>query len=328
MRITTSARSGLGQAMALAIVAIPLIIIGLYLALGDVAAGDTFKMQGVINTVFSSENMQETGRVFSENLSAHFRRFGRVELIVYYGLAIFFGFAIQGLLGRFLRSYRFAFLPREGVIERRAMWLLVPGWLGVWAMVAVLLYLIVNTSVTIKIWVQFWVLFGVFGAGVAAWMFWAWAPGLLAGRSVRVPRWNVRISLWLLVLPALLLVMSLVGWACGWHVALGIPVPVRGLAAVGGATVCAAVVWIYVPWLGRRNWFVPGFRKRVAWERIKRMEVQGAAEGGTELVITFGDDWTWVICRSAPRQLQRVGGALGRVMGLARRDLVTWSAGA
>jgi hypothetical protein len=194
MRITTRAGSGLGHVLALAIVVIPLVIMGLYLALGDVSAGDTGRMRGLINRVFAAKSMQDMGRVLSESVGAHFRGFGRVELLVYYGLAIVLGFVIQGWLGRFLRSYRFAFLPREGVIERRAVWL-----------------------------------------------------------------------------------------------------------------------------------FVPGGRKRVAFSRIKRMEVVAEMEGGTALVVTIGDGRTWVICRGMPAKLQRLGGALGRVMKLERRDVVTWA---
>ena len=101
----------------------------------------------------------------------------------------------------------------------------------------------------------------------------------------------------------------------------------RVLAAVGVATVSALAVWIYAPLWGRRNWCVPGFKKRVAIQEIKRMEVQAEAEGGTALIVTFGGDWSWVICRGTPAKLQELGGALGRVMGLTRLDLVTWGRG-
>ena len=189
------------------------------------AAGDTFKAQGVINTIFSAEHMQDMVRVLSDSVSTHFRRFGRVELLVYYGLAIFFGFVIQGILGRFLRSYRFEFLPREGVVERREMWLFTPGWAGVWVATALLMYLVVNTTVTWTIRLPVWGLFGVVGAGIAGWILWAWAPGVLEGKSLRVRRWKVRISLWLLVLPALAVALMVVGAACGWHARVGIAGP-------------------------------------------------------------------------------------------------------
>jgi len=85
------------------------------------------------------------------------------------------------------------------------------------------------------------------------------------------------------------------------------------------------VARIYAPKIARRDLYIPGFKRQVALRRIKRMEVQAGAEGGTALVVTFCDDWTWTIACGSPKRLERVGGALGRVIGLARRDLVTWS---
>ena len=72
-------------------------------------------------------------------------------------------------------------------------------------------------------------------------------------------------------------------------------------------------------WLG----FIAGCKKQVAFTRIKRMEVQAGAEGGTALVITFRDDWTWMICEGSPKRLQRVGGA-GPLDWVATKGLVTW----
>jgi hypothetical protein len=94
--------------------------------------------------------------------------------------------------------------------------------------------------------------------------------------------------------------------------------------AVAIASASASAVWLYAPRYGRRIWFVPGLRKRLAFSKIKRMEVVGKSEGGTSLVLTFGGDWTWVLCHGRPEQLERLGGALGRLMGLARQDLATW----
>ena len=251
IRITTCARSPLGQWLALAGVCIPLILIGLYLATDGAVV---LKFQNLVSSLTTSKNIQQSAKDFLTALGLHFRKYDRVELLVYYGVAILLAFISQGVLARVIRSYRYAFIPGKKVLERQAVWLFIPAWAAVWIGLAVVLYLIVGTRVMVFWWLPLWVLLAV-------------------------------------VIPLVTLVPA----------------------------------WIYVPKLVRRDWFIPGLKRQVALARIKRMEVQAGAEGGAALVVTFCDDWTWTIAQGSPKRLERIGGALGRVIGLARRDLVTWS---
>jgi len=223
---------------------------GLYLATDGAVM---LKFQALVESLTAAKNIQQAARDFSTALGAHFRLYERTELLVYYGVAILFGFMVQGVLARAIRSYRYVFIPGKKVVERQALWLFVPVWAAVWAALALLIYLIVGTRVVVFWWIPLRLLLAV-------------------------------------VIPLVILV------------------PAR----------------IYAPKPVLRNLFIPGFRRQVALARIKRMEVQAGPEGGTTLVITFGDDWTWTIAQGSPKRLERLGGALGRVIGLTRRDLVTW----
>jgi len=224
---------------------------GLYLATDGAVM---VKFQALVSSLSSSKDTQAAMRGLSTALSEHFRKYDRVELLVYYGVAILVGFISQGVLARVIRSYRYSFMHGKKSLERQALWLFMPAWAGVWIALGVILYLIVGTRVMVFHWIPLW--------------------ALLAA-----------------VIPPVTLV------------------PAR----------------IYAPKLVRRDLCIPGFKRQVALARIKRIEVQAAAEGGTALVVTFCDDWTWTIAQGSPKRLQRIGSALGRTIGLARRDLVTWA---
>ena len=327
IRLTTRARSPLGQCLALAGVALPLIILGLYLALGDLSSGDTVRMQVLLNSLFSSKPIQQAGRDFSQALGTHFRTFSRVELITYYGFAILVGFMLQGVLGRVIRSYRFSFLARQGVIVRQGLWLFMPAWTAAWLLLTLLSFLLVGWSHTVMLWVPLWLPAALGGAGVAWWVAWAWLPEFLEGKIVYLPlRFTVlRLPVWTLAVPALAVALALVALALGMRQMLPIALPWCVLLAAVVPPVLLLPAWLLKPAWVKRALFIPGLRRQVPFGRIKRMEVQSGAEGGTALVLTFRDDWTWTIARGTPQRLQRLGAAVGRVAGLHRRDLVTWN---
>jgi hypothetical protein len=91
-------------------------------------------------------------------------------------------------------------------------------------------------------------------------------------------------------------------------------------------------LWTWIPVRSLRNFriplidlYIPGFKKRIPCSRVKRLEIQSGAEGGTSLVLTFRDERAWTIARGRQKRLQRIGSVAGRAMGLQRRDLLTWS---
>jgi hypothetical protein len=49
---------------------------------------------------------------------------------------------------------------------------------------------------------------------------------------------------------------------------------------------------------------------------VLALTLKGAAVGAQR---------TWIVSRGSPKRLQRLGSVLSRILGLERRDLVTWS---
>jgi hypothetical protein len=106
----------------------------------------------------------------------------------------------------------------------------------------------------------------------------------------------------------------------------GYVVPVLWIALSGG--IAYAVIWALwrrlERWLGR-SLFVPGWRRRVPFSKIKRMEIQNSGEGATVLVLVLANGSAWTIQSGRVKRLQRVGAVLSRRLGLERRDFVTWA---
>jgi hypothetical protein len=76
--------------------------------------------------------------------------------------------------------------------------------------------------------------------------------------------------------------------------------------------------------------FIPGGRKRIPFSQVNRIEIRQTGEGPTVLALTLkgaavGVQRTWIVSRGSPKRLQRLGSVLSRILGLERRDLVTWS---
>lgn len=325
--LSTSAPSPLGQWLALTAVAVPLILVGMYLALGDITSGDTSRMQGIINSVFSSEKYREAGRQFSQYLVDHFKNYTRLELLVYYGIAIFAAFVLQRSLSRFLRSYRFVFYRSRGILERRALWLVIPLWLAAWILFAFFSFLIFQTTLSITLWFPLWLVLGILAALVAAALGYSWFPDQMCDVLCRFTLFkrSFYLPVAVAIIPGAALLLILFGLSAGFTWKIGIPFPIRLLLALFCPLAVLLPCWLYAPELLRRSLCVPGMKKRVPFSQVKRLEIITEAEGGTSLIVTLGNGWSWTIKRGSIRVLQRAGTVLACTLGLSRRDLVTWT---
>jgi len=55
------------------------------------------------------------------------------------------------------------------------------------------------------------------------------------------------------------------------------------------------------------------------------MEIQNSGEGSTVLVLVLANGSHWTIQSGRVKRLQRIGAVLSRMVGLERRDFVTWA---
>jgi hypothetical protein len=318
-RITTSAPSPLGHWLALAAVSAVLLYFGLYLATDG---GVNLKIQSYVNSLTSNKNVQQAQKEMTAAISDRFKKYERPQLLAYYGIAIAAGFLAAGWIGAVIRSYRFSFYPGQGVIERQAMWFFIPAWLLAWIVLALIVFLFTGTTRTLTIHVPVSFLIALLvPAAVWAWFAdWAWD-------KVRLPLkwWPVRVYKWVIVWLSGALVILLLRIIVRQDYMLPLPTPLWLILILLMPPAIIVPGFIFLPEIARRKLFIPGLSRQIPASRIKRLEVQPRAEGGTILVLTFADERSWTICTSSPRKLQRLGGVLGRLLGLERRDLVTWS---
>lgn len=106
----------------------------------------------------------------------------------------------------------------------------------------------------------------------------------------------------------------------------GYLVPVLWIALSGGlALLLLWTLWKRLrPWLGR-SLFLPGFRRRLPFSKVKRLEIQDSGEGATILVLILANGSAWTLQGGRLKRLQRLGAVLARRLGLERRDFVTWA---
>jgi hypothetical protein len=322
--ITIRSRSGLGTVLA------TLVVTALLLSAVLI---DT-SVRGWVYATFSSVfGPGKPGRTFTDNLAAQLKAMDRPQALTMYAVLVLAGGLSVTTIGCFLRAYRFRFVPERQVVERQEMWLFTPVWVLIWVVLALPLWKLGKGQAWVWDWAWPTVVM-LAGPAVLLALAWVLAPDL-AGRAVFVRKVRRRVPLW----PAAAVVLALALWLTAWVVAkwtgwwpvIRVTVP-KGVAwAALLPPMPLIVLWALVPQVLRVNLFVPGFRKRVPFARVKRMEIQAAGEGGaggiggTMLVLTLANDFTWTINRGSPRRLQRLGSVLSRVVGLERRDLMTWA---
>ena len=328
-RLTLTARSPLGQWVAVALVSIILLAWGVEIA----SDGSFFKSSPSSFTVASGTvRIQQASML--DSISLQLKKYPHQDMLVAYGAAIFLGFAVSGILGRWIRSYRFRLLTRakggapaggvggETVVECREMWLFIYVWQLIWLGMAGFFALV--------LWNRPWttvsagLILAVAGPAALFWLAWALFPDAMA-RTFRVPwigGWR-RIPWWAPAWVVLAVLLPVVGWLA--RLRFSVDVPSWLLPAGVVPAVPLVLLWLFVPRVAGFRLYVPGFRWRVPAARVKRLEIQTSGEGAAELVMTLRDERTWTLGRGTARRLQRVGGTLGRALGLERRDLVTWA---
>lgn len=137
-QITLCARSPLGRWIALLVVALVLLLVGIHLA----TDGQYFMKSA---TLAGLPRFQRAGQTIFSTLSDHFKKYDRLDLLVGYGVSILVGFALSGVIGGLIRSYRFSVVRAKAgaVIERRSLWAFIPltairrFWRRVWTIIPV-----------------------------------------------------------------------------------------------------------------------------------------------------------------------------------------------
>jgi hypothetical protein len=106
----------------------------------------------------------------------------------------------------------------------------------------------------------------------------------------------------------------------------GYLVPVLWIALSGSlAFLLLWTLWKRLrPWLGR-SLFLPGFRRRLPFSKVNRLEIQNSGEGRTVLVLILANGSAWTVQGGRVKRLQRIGAILSRRLGLERRDFATWA---
>ncbi len=70
---------------------------------------------------------------------------------------------------------------------------------------------------------------------------------------------------------------------------------------------------------------IPGRRIEISFSQVQHIEVESTGEGAAMLVLNLNGQRRWAICKGGVRRLQRLGSVVSRMVGLERRDFVTWT---